>query len=203
VVAFDFRSHGRSDPGYDFSAEALAGDVEAVADALGFQQFVLVGHSMGGAASIAFAGAHPDRVAGLVLVATPGKSSPEQSKPVVDSLKTDAYDQVMQGYMKQLLEHAKPEVNTQVTNEFRKLDKSTSIGVISRLFEFDPIPILKSYKGPLLIVATTREKQQPNALMHQLPKVPARVIDGTSHWIQLDKPDEFNLTLDDFLKQIK
>jgi pimeloyl-ACP methyl ester carboxylesterase len=29
------------------------------------------------------------------------------------------------------------------------------------------------------------------------------VVTGTGHWIQLDKPDEFNRLLDEFLKTTK
>src|SRR5688572_3075895 len=59
VIAFDFRSHGRSDPGHHFGAAALSRDIEAVVDQMKLQKFVLVGHSMGGAASIAYVQAHP------------------------------------------------------------------------------------------------------------------------------------------------
>ncbi len=31
----------------------------------------------------------------------------------------------------------------------------------------------------------------------------AKIIEGTSHWPQLDKPEVFNQILDDFLRQIK
>jgi pimeloyl-ACP methyl ester carboxylesterase len=158
---------------------------------------------MGGAASLAYAGAHPDRLARLVLVGTPGKTSVEQSKPVIDSLQTEAYEQVMQGYMKQLLLHAKPEVSTRVMNEFRKLDKTTSLRIITALFQFDPLPLLKAFTGAVLVISTSREKEQPNALLHQAKDVPGKVIEGTSHWIQMDKPEAFNAVLEAFLTTIR
>ena len=46
----------------------MAGDIAAAADALGLDRFVLVGHSMGGGVALTYAGVHPDRVAGLLLV---------------------------------------------------------------------------------------------------------------------------------------
>jgi pimeloyl-ACP methyl ester carboxylesterase len=42
----------------------------------------------------------------------------------------------------------------------------------------------------------------PDALRNQLPSVPHRIIAGTSHWPQLDRPDEFNLILDEFLRGV-
>ena len=70
AVALDLRGHGRSEPPKDgdYTIAAMAGDIAAVVDTLGLDRFVLVGHSMGGGVALAYAGAHPDRVAGLVLV---------------------------------------------------------------------------------------------------------------------------------------
>jgi pimeloyl-ACP methyl ester carboxylesterase len=205
VIAFDFRGHGRSDsPGdNDYSAESLAADLAAVVDNLNLEDFVLAGHSMGGAAAIAYAGKNPQKISGLVLTGTPGKSSPEQSKQIIASLESDAYEKVMADYTKQLLTHAKPEVDISVKKGINKLSKETTLNIVKAMFQFDPLPALHRYKGPTLIIATAREDQQPTALHHQVPGVEKKIIDGTSHWIQMDKPQEFNGLLDDFLRTIE
>jgi pimeloyl-ACP methyl ester carboxylesterase len=70
VVLYDLRGHGLSERparGYtvaDFVAE-LAGVLDALAIAHPVQ---LVGNSFGGTLALAFAAAHPDRVAGVVLI---------------------------------------------------------------------------------------------------------------------------------------
>jgi pimeloyl-ACP methyl ester carboxylesterase len=46
----------------------MAGDVERLVDHLGLGRFLLLGLSMGGRVSIAFAGTHPERVERLVIV---------------------------------------------------------------------------------------------------------------------------------------
>jgi pimeloyl-ACP methyl ester carboxylesterase len=204
VIAFDFRDHGRSEPPSDkkFAAEDLAGDIEAVVDNLKLDRFVLVGHSMGGSAAVAYAKAHPERVAGLVLAGTPGKSSPEQYQPIIASMESAAYEKVMDQYMEQLLHDSKPEVNAAVMKDFRTMSKESSLAIVKSLFQFDPLPVLKMYNGPVLIITTSREKKQPNALPSQLPDIDHQVIDGTSHWIQMDKPEEFNRILDEFLRKL-
>ncbi len=70
TLALDHRGHGASawDPDGNYGYETLADDVEAVTAALEIDRFVLVGHSLGGRVSTFFAGRHPDRLAGLVLV---------------------------------------------------------------------------------------------------------------------------------------
>lgn len=205
TVAFDFRGHGKSELPSDknYAAEALAADIAPVVDDIGLNRVVLVGHSMGGTAAIAYAAQHPERVAGLVLAGTPGKSSPKQSSAVVASLQSEQYQKVMDDYMKQLLTDAKPDVNETVSMHFRAIKKDASIEIIRSMFEYDPLPSLNSYTGPKLIISTTREKSQPAALQNQMKDMPVKTLDGTSHWMQLDKPEEFNKILDDFLKTIK
>jgi pimeloyl-ACP methyl ester carboxylesterase len=46
----------------------MADDLEALTEALGIDRFVLIGFSMGGRVAMTFAGRHPERLAGLVLV---------------------------------------------------------------------------------------------------------------------------------------
>jgi pimeloyl-ACP methyl ester carboxylesterase len=76
-VLFDARAHGRSEPprSGDHSLEAMADDLKAVLDAaVPHGPVVLIGHSMGGMAIVAFAERHPEelggRVVGVVLADT-------------------------------------------------------------------------------------------------------------------------------------
>ena len=70
VVALDRAGAGRSQrrKGSDQALPAQAADVAAFIDALGLDRPVLVGHSLGGAISLAVGLDHPHKVAGLVLV---------------------------------------------------------------------------------------------------------------------------------------
>jgi long-chain acyl-CoA synthetase len=72
VIAPDLRGYGKSDkPGGDYSMDQILADLEALLDALGVtEKIILVGHSFGGAIASEFAAAHPQRVARLVLIAT-------------------------------------------------------------------------------------------------------------------------------------
>ena len=70
TLAFDMRGHGDSDcdPEGRYDHGTMALDVEAALDSLGIDRLVLVGHSMGGRVAMHFAGDHPERMAGLVIV---------------------------------------------------------------------------------------------------------------------------------------
>ena len=91
VVAYDHRGHGRSDrdPEGRYDHESMALDVAAVMDALGAARAVIVGHSLGGRVAMRFAGMHPERMAGLVIV----DSAPELDARGTTRIRLDVQQQ--------------------------------------------------------------------------------------------------------------
>ena len=69
-LALDMRGHGQSDWDTErrYDHASMARDVESVLAHLGIERCVLVGHSMGGRVAMRFAGSHPERLAGLILI---------------------------------------------------------------------------------------------------------------------------------------
>jgi pimeloyl-ACP methyl ester carboxylesterase len=73
VVTFDHRGHGESDKPADlaaYSLERLRADTMQVADAVGLDQFRLLGHSMGGMVCRLLPVRAPERVEALVMMDT-------------------------------------------------------------------------------------------------------------------------------------
>jgi pimeloyl-ACP methyl ester carboxylesterase len=202
AIALDLRAHGRSDrsAGNDFAVESMAADIAAVVDSLHLEKFVLVGHSMGGAAAISYAAAHPDRVAGLVMVGTPGRTPPEQARQIMAQIEAN-YDTVTAGYWNRLLTGAQPAVRERVMARMRSVPREPSIAIIGELFRFDPVPPLIRYTGPRLAVVTSHQNT-PGDLQNLVAGLPSRTIAQASHWMHMDKPEEFNRILDEFLATV-
>ena len=70
ILALDQRGRGESDwaPGGDYSSHSFVTDLEGFCEAVGFDKFTLIGHSMGGRNSMAFAGNNADKLENLVIV---------------------------------------------------------------------------------------------------------------------------------------
>jgi len=203
ALAMDLRGHGASTApeNDDYAVPQLADDIAAVIDALELRRVVLVGHSMGGSAAAAYAGAHPSRVAGLVLMGTPGKAPPELADSVMSSLHKD-YDKTMAQYWASLTEAAKPTVRTLLQTDMKQVARDASIAMIGATFAFDPLPPLADFPGPTLLIDTPHG-DGPAALYRQMPQLERVLIDETSHWPQLDDPDAVNRVLDAFLARLE
>ena len=202
AVALDLRGHGQSESPArdDYAVESLAGDIAAVVDGLGIERFVLVGHSLGGAVAIAYAGEHPEQTVGLLLVAAPGQVPADQANQIMTAMESD-YEKVNESYWKQLLAGAQPQVLVQLRGEMASLPRQAALSILRATFQFDPLPALRAYRGPKLEVITPRG-DTPHALHKLVPDLPHILVTGTSHWPHMDKPDEFNRIMDGFLTTI-
>jgi pimeloyl-ACP methyl ester carboxylesterase len=79
AVAKDLELHATSQPPDDYRLELEIDGVLRAADARGWEHFHLVGYSAGGAASVAFAAAEPQRLASLALLEPAWAGNREQS----------------------------------------------------------------------------------------------------------------------------
>jgi pimeloyl-ACP methyl ester carboxylesterase len=199
AIAIDLRGHGRSaaPADGDYAVESQVDDLSAVLDDTNIARAVLVGHSLGGAIALAFASRHPTRVGGLVLASAPGRVPEEQSRQVVGAMEAD-YEGTSAGYWERLTAGAAPDVVDQLRRERANLDSTAGLAIIKATFAFDPLSALQAYHGPRLAI-TTPHAGAPHELHNLDPDLPHRVMTGTSHFLQMDRPDDFNEILDEFL----
>lgn len=207
AVALDLRGHGKSELPRDggFSVEDFAQDVGSVVEGLGLQRFVLVGHSLGGAVCVAYAGAHPERVAGLFLLdpASDGRMIPEeQAQGWMGVLATEAWSAVVEEAWAPMLAPSRPEVRERVLAEMRATSQASVRGGLGALLTFDPVAPLRAYRGPRLSVVTAFN-EDPGSYHRLVPALPHEKVEGTGHWVQLDAPDTVNALLDGFLSTVR
>lgn len=81
IIAIDLLGHGKSSCyGYSHSIELLAKAVKCVMDSLKLKKYILVGHSMGGYAALAFAELFPDNLKGICLFHSTCYADSEEKK---------------------------------------------------------------------------------------------------------------------------
>lgn len=202
AIAFDLRGHGQSDdPGDgDYSVESMAADVGAILNALELSKVVLVGHGLGAKAALEYAGSEPGRVAGLLLVAAPAPIPTELAEPMLTMMESD-YETTSASINARLMQGAGAEVQAVVSGDFKRVSQDAGLRVMRASLEHDPLPALERYPGPKQAV-TTPDADTPNDLHNLVADMSRTEVAGTSHWIPMDKPDEFNRILDQFLERV-
>jgi pimeloyl-ACP methyl ester carboxylesterase len=196
AVAVDLRGHGLSEAkaDADVAIDALAGDIAAAADECHLDRFVLVGHSLGGAAAISYAGAHPDRVLGLVLVSAPGRVPRDRARAILDAMERN-FDQTYDGYWSRLLIGSGIEVEVRVRADAVHVSPRTALRMLRAVLAYDPVPPMRRFNGPATTI-TPAMSDAPYELHNLMPGLAHLVVPGASYWAFMDKPTEFNRILD-------
>ena len=204
ALALDLRGHGGSETPArgDYSIEAFAADVAAAADATGLDRFALVGHSLGGGVALEYAGQWPERVERLLLLDAIGDGTQlpaDQMEPFLAALESSAYADTIEQYWASISGSDRA-VGARLLADLRATPREAVVAALHAVARFDPKPALSAYTGPALAVVTPNN-DYPFSL-HRLDQgMPHEVIEGTGHWIQLERPDEVNRILDQFLDQ--
>jgi pimeloyl-ACP methyl ester carboxylesterase len=222
VVAFDFLGWGSSDKpaGYPYTAANQVGDLDAVITQLGLGQVVLVVHDASGPPGIDWALAHPERVAGLVLLNTyycdmptlkPPKAIWLFSTPVVRSVTRPVaqlfgnwlFRRVYRWQVGSFIRDA--EVRREfVPLLYQQFDATPSarpaffrlnVDLLSAVRSRNAmIPRLKEFRRPVRIIFGDADPSLNSGVartFHELlPASELFLIPGAQHFVQLDEPEQ-------------
>jgi pimeloyl-ACP methyl ester carboxylesterase len=183
VVVWDMRGHGQTDAPDDeslYSEELTVADMAALLDAVGADDAVIGGLSLGGYMSLAFNIAHPSRVRALMLFDTgPGFR------------KDEARDQ-----WNDMAEKTATTMTPGLARAARGMLKQRDARII------DSLP---SIAVPTLVLVgedDVRYHAGTDYMAAKIPNAQKVVIDGAGHAANIDKPDEFNAACLQFLQTL-
>lgn len=201
AAALDLRGHGESTLPLtdDYSIDRLADDVAAVVERLTPDRLVLVGHGMGARVTLACAARHGSPVAGLVLVDPlrtlsdlPDLMEFRRAVAVRDHVEVTHW---IERYWRNVIGRPCAAVVDSLLADLRELAPEAVIGAShGDLERFDTSTAMAHYHGPTLSVLPSGNDHCTG------PRT--RVIEGTGHWIHLERPAEFNTVLDGFLDRL-
>lgn len=205
AAAFDLRGHGSSSlpKNGSFLIPAMSEDAAAVAEALGFKRYVLVGHSLGAAVVASCAGRHPDRVAGVMFLEPPNRSgdrSQARKERLLGTGMGPAYRAQMKVWWGDALQPF-PSSRDRVLAALEHTPPRSIGGCLAGLAIYDPVPDLERSHA-ILDSLTVPGPDNPRAYHVLVPAITHEVIDRTSHWVMLDAPEEFDRRLDAFLERV-
>jgi haloalkane dehalogenase len=186
AVAVDWLGYGRSDrsDAAGFTPEEHAAELEAVLDGLGIARAVVVGHDLSGPDTVAFAVAHPERVARLVLLNTlvgnrPSLKLPELARLLADPALAALADAMMDdaGQRGWILQHTA----TQWRLGANDPDGLAAQAILPQFFgdaaQPDALAAIRAWTGALFPAMDQQEELISNGALGRLD-VPVSVIFG-------------------------
>jgi len=201
VVALDLRGHGDSDKNLeaDYTVDRMSNDLDELIRSLGLRDYVLVGHSMGGAIAVK----HAERKGASSLVLTGVSTSIEGGLSLLSleilmkfrglAEKVVTPRMFALGADERLLEF--------VRRESAKSSVEVLMKVMRQVAGTDLKPLIGNVKIPALVVAGERDSVAPSEQQKRLAQLlGARfvVLEGAGHNLMLERPSEFSRTISEF-----
>lgn len=224
VVAPDHRGHGASGQPpeeSDYTLAAIAADTVALTKALGWDAFVLLGHSMGGMVAQAIAIEHPERLRALVLMDTCAGPAPvdagllEQAIAIVRQDGLDALLAAQRALAEASPLGSAPDERLRRTRPgYAEFSDAKLLGSSPAMYRAlarelctreDLRPQLAALDVPVLGLVGEEDEpfRQPMAdLMAAIPGARLEVIPGGGHSPQFEAPDQWWSALTAFLDSL-
>ena len=206
VITLDLPGHGKSDSPKDgkFTMDLFARAVEAVRADAKVDRAVFAGHSMGTPVIRQYALRYPKRVAGLVivdgLVQVAGVGRPFPIPAMTGDAGLQARERMVRGMFGPA---TTPELQQHILRMMLGTKEATAAGAMTATWDQswvtnDPIrvPTLAIYAdGGGIASRDNLSKIFPSNEYHQVP--------GTAHFLMMEKPQEFNKLVTDFVVRLK
>lgn len=207
AAAWDARGYGASedyDGPLDFTV--FSADLVRVLDHFGARSAHVVGLSMGGRIARNFALHHPERVRSLTLANTSpgfGFMAPEQRKAFVEQRRTTKPDE----QAKRLLSASAPRAaHDTLVASLGAVHRESYLKTIEASVAQDLAAPIEQIRAPTLVIGSTEDKLYPltiaQDLARRIPGARLAVIEGAGHVSNLERPDEFNRAIAEFLRSV-
>ncbi len=207
VVAVDLRGLGDSDrPDEDSTVSQFADDVAWLSREIGLEKPLLIGHSMGGVIALNIVRKHPDLARAAVFDDAPMVPFPAELQPqldaVFDGLRSPAYHEVATNFVKSFLFRSESPVGMaedvaarMAAAPQRVMHTALASTVSEENMPAGPIPV------PSLFVRAATLPATEEQLKERYPGMEVTTVD-CAHFIQMEKPAEFNAILRAFLEKV-
>ncbi len=210
VVRYDLRGHGLSalPPQREFTVADLAGDLDALLDALAIARASVIGLSIGGTIAQRFAAAYPARVERLVLAATGSRVGTAESwSERIVTVESGGMAPLVEGTMTRWFSERTRADDPVLVDGFRHMLERTPVagyvGCCAALRDADLHDDDARIVAPTLVIAGSADTSTPPAtgaaLQAAIAGAQLAVIEGAAHIINADRPAEFLTLLEDFL----
>jgi pimeloyl-ACP methyl ester carboxylesterase len=205
VLTLDLPGHGKSASPKDgvFSMELFAKAVEAVRSEAKANKVVLVGHSMGTPVIVQYARMFPQHTAALVFVDGLVRIGGSGVGPAPDLQQAGGRNYRESMIRGMFSASTTPAMQTHILNMMLGAPETTAVGAMKATFAFGN-PEGEVIKAPVLGLYADHSRLGADRefMKATYPNLQYVELPGTGHFLMMEKADEFNSRLLDFLKTV-
>jgi pimeloyl-ACP methyl ester carboxylesterase len=206
VFTLDLPGHGKSKgPGLQ-SVEDYAASVIGFLNAADLSRAVFIGHALGGAIALRLAIDHPQRVAGIGLIAA-GARLPVAAGILENTANSSTISLAVQSLQELMITPLTGKlVRDQSYMQLSSIRPSLVHGDLYACDQFDVTYWLDNIHSPVLVICGTSDQFTPRRysedLAVKIPGAALQTIDGAGHLVMLEQPHRVAGLLSVFLKVI-
>jgi pimeloyl-ACP methyl ester carboxylesterase len=205
VATMDLRGHGDSSqpgpgPG-SYAFETLADDVLAVAEAAGFKDPVVVGHSLGALIGLACA-ARPGAICALLMI-DPAPITNEVARAFFresfDVVSADDDRSWRTAFVSGLFLPTDVARRAAIIQEMPEVSPRIAATLIRAMGEFDGASALGKVRVPVLSIGSAVPANEPADLRGACATITIGQTVGAGHFNQLEVPEQVNAMIEQFM----
>ena len=219
VITPDLRGHGETTVSSNAAAatmEEMAHDAVALLDELGIERVALGGLSMGGYVALAFYRRFPLRVRALILADTRPQADTEEARRTreeqAEKILKEGMQSIADDFLKKVLTPAtlsgEPETVARVREMILQTDPQGAASALRGMAARpDQTDFLERILAPTLILVGSEDKITPlkdaELMRREIRGSRLEILEGAAHLSNLERTQEFNRALLDFLDALQ
>jgi len=203
LIAIDLPSHDQSDNFSELSLELYVDVVKSLVNSLKLKEVVLAGHSLGGAIIQSYCFNYPDEVSALILIGTGARL---RVSPIILTSLQNNFQEFLKGFpIGGFYRRTSKEIINEYMAETLKTDPQVTYSDFKICDEFDVMDKMSLINVPCLIICGNEDRLTPpkysNFFHEKLKTSELIIIDKASHMVMLEKPEELNQVIKEFIKK--
>lgn len=202
LIAIDLPSHAESDDFPELSLDLYVDVIKKLVDFLHLKKIVLCGHSLGGAIVQEYFFKNQKEVSALILCGTGARL--RVSPMILNSLKNN-YQEFLNGLpMGAFYRKTSKEIKKTLVIEIAKTNPEVTFADFKICDNFDVMDKVASINVPCLIVCGNEDKLTPikysQYFKDKIKDSKLVVIKDAGHMVMLEKPNEVNKAIEEFIE---
>lgn len=213
IILPDLPGSGRSALTADVSMDNMAVSLNAILEQEGIEQVTMLGHSMGGYVTLAFAEKFPDKLRAFGLVHSTAYADSEEKKANrrkgIEFMRKHGSEEFLKTSAPNLFSTQTKEENPGLADEVVRRYKNLDVSALAAYYEAmmarpDRTAVLKTFTRPVLFLAGEHDTTIPYDQVVQQSGLPLvsylHVLHRSGHMGMWEEPNECTLILEEYVK---